>query len=199
MSTQNAEGSSKKKPILVVLLILAVLVGLYFFFSSKGTRELTPEDFKKEDGETYVFYYPADYVKGEVVEGDTSRYENGNTKAVEAERIYFGSQVLEQKLQTPTYENCLAAAEQSRQTADDEIKVEVANAGINGGKGEGCKTIMKMPIPGVNDSVVRISKSLWNRTEEDLSVYTVVAIYFANASKDEAEKLNLAVDQFTLK
>jgi len=201
MNTKKTKGQSPQKtPTYVKIILVLVILGvLYFFLKPQNNVKLTSEDFKTVNETAYTFYYPKNYAQASLGEGQVLNYQNQNTKAIEAEVIFLKIESVDSELPTPTYESCLEFAELMRQTADDTIKVEVANGGFGEGNGVGCKISIEMPISGVNDSGMIIQKTLWDKTEGDNKIYTVRAIYYSNASKDEASKLDLAVDQFTLK
>lgn len=200
-------------PVILVIIVLIFMFGVFFLEalfvavpSETQKKVLVTEpvekNFEKVEGDNYVFSYPKGYVKSEPREAPAGqreilRYVNPSTKAVEAESIALRVESLSGRMQKPDYQLCSKAAEDMRQKPDDEIKGEVAHGGK---EGWGCETVLKINIgSGIDDSVVRVEKSLWYETGDDFTVYSAIAIYYALASQDEAARLDLAVDQFTLK
>lgn len=165
----------------------------------KAERMANQSELASISENSYVFYYPKSYTKGSLEDKEVQKFENPNTKAVEPESIFLRIEPSNRKMPNPTYESCSKVSESFRQKAEDEIKAEVAYGGFGDGKGVGCKIIVKMPVAGVNDSVMIIEKTLWDDKGTDNSIYRVRALYYSNASKDEAGILNLAVDNFALK
>ncbi len=217
------KGNSQKglsTILLIVLIVVAILVlvivlpvaKVFLGIGSTPQQNSTPtqstekkvgyENFDKLETDSSVFYYPKGYIKKDPPSDwnpKASYYANPNSKAVSPEDIgVFPSGKSDTKLDAPTYDYCVKKGEELRKKTDDDIKVEVAQGGIAKGKGAGCKVTIKSPIGhGINDSGVNILKVLWNVGQDNL--YIVRASYYANASSSEAEKLNLAIDQFTLK
>lgn len=203
--------------IIIVLVVIALLavVGMNAYKNSPTTKttedveqganyanSVSLNDFEKVDDPTYTLYYPKGYEKDTPQQNETYRFTNKSSKAVEPEVVRFIKEsAAGKKLVRPTYQMCSALGESLRSKADDDIKAEVVSGGIQGGNGVGCKITSVVKVPGgVNDSVVAIAKVLWyENSETDKTLYRVLARYFANASKDEAPKLNAAVDQFALK
>lgn len=190
-----------KLPLLIVVGVLMVILGGAFLLyrgSSSTEKGITPNSFQKVDGSAYTFYYPDGYVKNDT--NDPLDYINPSSKAVTPEEIFMIVAPQAKLLSKPTYERCETIAETLRQKGDDEIIAEVAYGGFGEGKGVGCKYIFKSKVGNdINDAAVVVEKDLWYTEGQDTAVYRVRAVYFENAGQDEAKKLNLAIDQFTLK
>lgn len=213
----SQKGFSLVGFIIVIVVVIAVLAIITMNISknspsntstqnveqgSNYAQSVSLNDFDKVDDSAYTLYYPKGYVKDTPQQNETYRFTNSSSKAVEPEVVRFIKETAAgKKLVRPTYQMCSGLGESLRTKADDDIKAEVVSGGIQGGNGVGCKITSIVKVPGgVNDSVVAIAKVLWyENSETDKTLYRVIARYFANASKDEAPKLNAAVDQFALK
>ena len=197
--------------ILVVVAILVLLfllnVGKLFFTGTPITTSNQPKqgtDFEKIENETYTFYYPKGYVKGELSQSETGEkdildYKNPSSKATDPEEMLLRMSKANRKLPIPTFDQCQKLGEAFRQKADDQITAEVARGGLGDGKGVGCKVVVKYQVPGVNDKSDFIEKQLWDPQAEQATIYKVRALYFENASSSQAKILESSVDQFTLK
>lgn len=200
---RNQKGFS---PIIVIVGIIVVLIGLliYMQISSKANisskQSVGFSDFEKIDSPDYVFYYPKGYIEGGLYQGDMLAYNNPKTEVAEAESIHLSKQSSARNLSRPSYQFCAQMAENYRAKKDDEIKAEVAFGVSDGSGGVGCKIVAKSKVSDqINDSAVVVERTLWHDTGSDTNIYTAKAVYFAVASTDQAERLDLAVDQFSLK
>ncbi len=187
------------KKIIITLLIIAVVIGGFVLFIMRGMKRDVQEAnqplFKIESGDNYAFYYPSTYTSITPENGEISVYENPNTKAVQAERIWVSVQAGPGFGQT-NYKACEAFSEGFRQTSNDEITVGTSK-GETGG--EGCEIVVETPIPGTSDAAVMIAKYLWYPDSEDKNLYSAKTAYFKVASADQASALGASVLQFTLK
>ncbi len=203
LSHTNQKGFS---PIFIIVAVILVGVSVFFLknsqkFTSESSQSPSQSETKvgtglgKEEGDTYTFYYPSGYVKSQIENSEVLNYKNGSTKAVEPESIFLNIVQNSKRKAAPTLETCSKVAETFRKKSDDEIK----SAMVLDTNNHGCKITTQSKIDGVNDSIVIVEKDLWNKTGNDYSIYSVRAVYYANASKDQAEQLNNAASQFTLK
>jgi hypothetical protein len=151
--------------------------------------------FDRVDSSSYTFYYPKGYVKDDSLKDFDLAYKNSNSKAVAPEEIMLNVMKNPQKLSAPDYKGCLAMAEKGRQSSNEKIEVQV----INQPKFHGCFEKSITPIDGVNDSIVAVFSTLWFKDQtKDKDVYEVRAVYYGNASKSQADLLDLAVEEFAL-
>ncbi len=218
MKTATYKKISQKglSPIIIVIILAIIVVGGFIIYNSQKSSSTynqsvnnqqslpstqTSQGFNNIDGQNYVFYFPNDYIKAELGKDDVLNYKNSKTKAIVPERIFLKITKGTKNLGTPNYQLCLKAAELERRKQDDEIKAEVASGNYNGTntKGVGCKIVIKSKVEGVNDALITVEKDLWSSDKTDYSIYIAGAVYYENASKDEAQKLEASVDQFTLK
>lgn len=188
----------------VIVFVVPFMIGFLSTVNPKKSIEMAQQKTNESKlqsigGSAYIFYYPNNYVKSQLGDKGILNYQNSTTKAVEPESIFLKVENVGKELPSPTYQSCLNIAESMRRKAEDEIKAEVVRGGFGDKNGVGCKMTMKMPIAGVNDAVMIVQKSLWNETGSDNSIYSVRALYYSNASRGEADILNLAVDRFELK
>lgn len=202
------KGSQKGfSPIFIIIGIVVVAFGAYALLAARGPQKTQSTVTEQNQENTsldnlldkvvdtkYVFYYPKGYVKSESGEEDKLTYKNSNSKAVEPESIVLRIQAGSKAIQ-PTYNACVKIGEAFRNKGDDEIKAEV----VAMDKNQGCKINSAEKVDGVNDRVVSIRKILWYKNGTDYSSYEAHAFYFENASKDEAKRLGLAIDQFDIK
>jgi hypothetical protein len=189
--------------IFVIFIVIPLIMGILSSVNPNkavqmAKQKTTENSIQKIEGTSYTFFYPQGY---EVVneEGKDLNYINKNSQAVSPESIFLFSTKRNGKISPPTYQMCADVAEKSRQKQDDEITAEVAYGGYEGSKGSGCKITVRSKINDINDTTVSVEKDLWYESGKVYSLYAVRAVYFGNASKNEAAKLNLAVDQFGLK
>ncbi|MBI4035565.1 hypothetical protein HY383_01325 [Candidatus Daviesbacteria bacterium] len=198
-------------PLIVVGIGILVLLFIYFSSSNK-TSEKTDQavqpvrketGFEKVEDKFYVFYYPKGYISGESGESergqkDVLKYTNPDNTS---ENILLRIENTNRKEATiPTFEDCKKFAEKFRQKQDNEITAEVARGGLDGAtKGVGCKTVVKLPVKGTDDAVMLVDKFLFDSQVTPITIYSVRATYFAHVPKNEAEALDLAVDQFGLR
>lgn len=188
--------------LVVVFVVAPFVLGMLSGVNPKKSVEMAKqagEGFDMVENASYIFYYPKGYTKAAATNNEVLNYENANTQAVEPESIFLKVEPSSRRLPSPTFESCKKAGESFRIKEDDEITVEVAFGGLGEGEGKGCKIVAVSDIEGVNDAGVIIEKTLWYDKGDDLSIYRARAIYYENASSSEAERLNLAVDQFALK
>lgn len=209
----SSKGFSKLLLIILIPVGLFILIFLFnfvktFFFtgipSNTPIQSQSESGFGKVEDTAYIFYYPKDYVKGELGQSDRGEkdvlnYKNPNTKAIVPESLFLRIDKGDQKLSEPTYELCKNLSEGYREKAKDEIEAELVHGGFGNGKGVGCKVMVKSSITGVNDATVIVVKFLWDPKEPYGTIYKAKAVYYANASKDQAQRLELAIDQFSLK
>lgn len=223
MKTANKKLLSQKglSPIIIVIILAAVGVGAFVLLkggsvtnnnssssqptqSSQQTSPQAREGLDKVEDPAYNFYYPKGYVKGELSQDEAGNkdvldYKNPKTKATDPEEILLRITKTDKKLIIPAYEQCQKLGETFRQKADDQITAEVARGGLGDGKGVGCKVTVKYQVPGVNDKSDFIEKQLWDSQAQQATIYKVRALYFENASSDQAKILDTAVNEFTLK
>lgn len=167
--------------------------------SQSSSQSQIETEFDKVEDKSYVFYYPKGYVRGDVSQKQVLAYKNSNSKAVSPEEIFLIIETVGEKIDEPDYEFCKEFAEGFRRKGDDEITAEITRGGFGSGKGSGCKIVAKSKIDGVNDASVIVEKQLLDPQDTQGTLYRVRAIYFVNASSDQVEKLDTAVDLFTLK
>lgn len=189
---------------IVIILLIPATIGFLGALNPRGAIEKAEEKSNEQllarvEDDNYFFYYPNYYTEGNPQNLEVYFYENSNTSAVEKENISLKIERVQQKPSYPTYEFCMKFAETFRTKEEDVIKTEVVSGGLGDGKGAGCKVTANMPIDGINDSVVIVEKSLWDQNSNDNNIYRMAAIYYSNASKDEAQILGMAVDSLTLK
>jgi len=190
-------------PIVVIVLAAVIGLGAFIFYNNSlnnnpqtKPQSKTTSVLEKIEGPSYVFYYPKDYLKAKLeAENEVLAYQNYNSKAVVPEVIVLRVSPQKEIFAPPTYQGCLGFGETFRTKADDQIKAEVA---IGHNQGHGCKITIVGPIDGINDSTVTIIKYLWFKEGTDYSLYQTRALFYQNASRDQAEILNAAVDSFTL-
>lgn len=201
-------------PIYLIVVIVVVGVAIFAIVNFKGANKISPVlnqqlvqissnspttnsgiTLEKIEDKAYVFYYPQGFTRDQLIKGDDSQqmvqsYSNAKTGN---EGISLTLELKAKKLSIPNYQDCLTYAEKFREKAEDEIKVET----IVRGREVGCKIVMKQSIG--TDTRVGFNKRLWKTDGSDDSIYNVDSMYLVNSSKDYAQKIEQAVDQFTLK
>lgn len=205
-------------PIILIVLVPIAIVFAYFFYKnfSHGTPPQIPttpqiqtnnpidtlkKAYDKVEADSYVFYYPKGYVisdpkKDEFVsKNDTLHYQNPNSKAIVPEFIFLQTLKGTKKVPTASFDFCSKFAESIRKSSKEKIDVEI----VSDTKIQGCKIRSTTPVDGVNDAVVSLSKFIYSRDDTDYTTYLVKTLYYSNASKDEAQKLDGAIELFTLK
>lgn len=222
MKTATKKYSQKGlSPIYIIVGVVVLAVIAFTFYSSKNLQKTSsPNDqtsrttdvgkavedrfltvADKIDTDKYTFYYPKGYVKANpekdtLVKGYELAYKNPNSRATIPELMLLSIIKNNQKLGIFGYQQCLGFAETKRQSSKEKIEVSV----ISDEKFHGCKIKSTDPIDGVNDAAVSMSNFLWLKDQtSDLSIYLVKAVYYANASKDQADILDTTVDSFILK
>lgn len=153
-------------------------------------------EFEKIEDSSYVFYYPKRYTKSPSQNKEVLRYINPNTKAVEAESITLTIEPQSERLWRPNFDKCSSIARGFLTKEGDKV---VKAEAIFEENSYGCRIITTIDVTGVNDEVVINSKYLWKTTGDDYSLYHAKALYYANASRGEADRLDLAVNKFKLK
>lgn len=158
---------------------------------SNCLQNATNLDFDTYETSEFSLFYPKGYIKADPRGSEVIVFENSNTVAASPESISLRTE--NTSLPEATYQLCQKYGESFQVAKDDEIEARVAITG----KGTGCEVKQISQVPGVNDRVVNEEKALWYPSSN--TIYKVRAIYFENASRDQAKRLDTAVDQFTLK
>lgn len=168
---------------------------------SNNPEDIVKTLYDKVESELYTFYYPRSYIRSDpekntLVKSYELAYENPNTKAVVPESVLLKILKNNQKLGLADFQRCNGFAESQRKSSNEKIEISI----VTEEKFYGCKIKSSLPIDGVNDESVSVGSWLWLKDQgNDLSIYVVKVVYFANVSSDQTEYLNTAVDLFTLK
>lgn len=221
MKVDMKSGCSSQRglvPIIIIVILAVVGTGGFLLYNNSKSFSNSPATsnnqqvevqspsqenlgLDKIENESYTFYYPKGYVtvdpeKDILINNYTVGYKNPNSKATLPETIVLRVSKTDQKHKVADFQICNGFAESQRKSSNEKIEVSV----VTEKKFNGCKIESTTPIDGVNDSVVSIDNWLWYKDlENSYSVYRLTTNYYANASKDQVDALDVALDLFTLK
>lgn len=209
---KSAKKSSSQKgfsPLYIIIGVIVLIVIGFVLFNGQNSKnnpqttngqtpqtqqEVANKLFDVAEGQSYIFYYPKGYSK--VNDKDyTHFFENSNTKATVPEVIRMSIEESDTLLPPASFKVCNGIGQNRRTSTDQEIKVEL----VDEEKFSGCKVTIDAPVKGVNDSVVSIEEDVWYKEGTDKSIYRVKAVYYSNASEEQALPLSTSINMFTLK
>ena len=212
--------------LLVVLIPLAIIVVVFLFIfvralffgnGSTSTKELTQTQsqnkqntqltqspsptgsnslFSKVETTNYVFYYPTDYQKAEGEGERLFNYYPSMTKKPKFEGVSLFIHKSSSLKPVATASMCQRIYEENVSGEGISYKLIKADA-VDNANNTGCEIVYSLETG--NTKAFSHTKYLWYKDGSDYNTYYSQAFYFTSVGDQEAEKMNLAVNQFTLK